>query len=53
MSIDLIDFIPATPRAVMHLLDAYHLGDMKGKTVSIIGQSVIVGRPLIIDCIKS
>lgn len=51
-SIDLIDFVPATPRAVLYLLDSYGLGDMKGKTVSIIGQSTIVGRPLIIDCIK-
>lgn len=51
-SIDLIDFIPATPKAVLYLLDKYNLGDMKGKTVSIIGQSNIVGRPLIIDCVK-
>lgn len=51
-SIDLIDFVPATPRAVLYLLDNYGLGDMKGKTVAIIGQSNIVGRPLIIDCVK-
>lgn len=51
-SIDLIDFIPATPRAVLYLLDKYTLWDMKGKTVAIIGQSIVVGRPLIIDCIK-
>lgn len=51
-SIGLIDFVPATPRAVLYLLDKYGLGDMKGKTVAIIGQSIIVGRPLIIDCVK-
>lgn len=51
-SIDLIDFVPATPRAVLYLLDKYNLWDLKWKTVSIIGQSNIVGRPLIIDCIK-
>ena len=51
-SIDLIDFVPATPRAVLYLLDKYNLWDMKGKTVAIIGQSNIVGRPLIIDCVK-
>ncbi len=51
-SIDLIDFVPATPRAVLYLLDKYDLGDMKWKTVSIIGQSNVVGKPLIIDCIK-
>jgi len=51
-SIDLIDFIPATPKAVLYLLDKHGLGDMKGKTVSIIWQSNIVGKPLIIDCVK-
>lgn len=51
-SIDLIDFIPATPKAVLCLLDSYQLGDMKGKMVSIIGQSNVVGKPLITDCIK-
>lgn len=28
-SIDLIDFIPATPKAVLYVLDNYQLGDMK------------------------
>lgn len=51
-SIDLIDFTPATPKAVMYLLDKYNLWDMKGKIVSIIGQSNIVGKPLIFECIK-
>lgn len=51
-SIDLIDFVPATPKAVLYLLDKYDLWDMKGKSVAIIGQSNIVGKPLIIDCIK-
>lgn len=51
-SVDLIDFTPATPRAVLMLLDHYELGDMSGKMVSIIGQSNIVGKPLIFECIK-
>lgn len=51
-SIDLIDFTPATPRAVLMLLDHYQLGDMSGKMVSIIGQSNVVGKPLIFECIK-
>lgn len=51
-SIDLIDFTPATPKAVFYLLDHYGLWDMKWKTVSIIGQSNVVGKPLILDCIK-
>jgi methylenetetrahydrofolate dehydrogenase (NADP+) / methenyltetrahydrofolate cyclohydrolase len=51
-TINLIDFIPATPKAVLTLLDHYNLGNMKNKKVSIIGQSNIVGKPLIMECIK-
>ncbi len=52
VAIDLIDFTPATPKAVLALLDHYQLGDMNGKMVSIIWQSNIVGKPLILECIK-
>ncbi|HCB52043.1 TPA: bifunctional 5,10-methylene-tetrahydrofolate dehydrogenase/5,10-methylene-tetrahydrofolate cyclohydrolase, partial [Patescibacteria group bacterium] len=48
----LIDFIPATPKAVITLLDHYNLANLKGKKVAIIGQSNIVGKPLIMECIK-
>ncbi len=51
-SIDLIDFSHATPKAVLYLLDNYNLWAMKWKTVSIIWQSNIVGKPLILECIK-
>ena len=51
-SIDLIHFIPATPKAVLSLLDYYELWDMHGKMVSIIGQSNVAGKPLIFECIK-
>lgn len=51
-SINLINFIPATPKAVLYLLDNYWLGEMRWKTVSIIGQSNIVGKPLILECIN-
>lgn len=51
-SVWLIDFIPATPKAVLILLDHYNLWNMKNKKVSIIWQSNIVGRPLIFECIK-
>jgi len=50
--IDLIDFTPATPKAVLYLLDKYNLGDMKWQNISIIWQSNIVGKPLIFQCIK-
>lgn len=51
-STGLIDFIPATPRAVITLLEYYNLDNLKGKKVAIIGQSNIVGKPLIMECIK-
>ncbi|MBU0626143.1 hypothetical protein KKH82_01625 [Patescibacteria group bacterium] len=51
-SIDLIHFTPATPKAVLTLLDKYGVGDMNGKIVSIVGQSNIVGKPLILECIN-
>lgn len=49
---EMIDFTPATPKAVLTLLDAYQLGNMKGKRVAIIWQSTIVGKPLALECIK-
>jgi len=48
----MIDFSPATPKAVFTLLDFYQLGDLKGKRVAIIGQSIIVGKPLALEAIK-
>ncbi len=48
----LVDFIPATPKAVLYLLEQYKLDDFKGKTIAILGQSNIVGKPLAIECIK-
>jgi len=51
-SIDLIDFVPATPKAVIKILDEYNLGNLKWQTVSIIWQSNLVGKPLVMECIK-
>lgn len=48
----LIDFIPATPKAVITLLEEYKLDNLRGKKVAIIGQSNIVWKPLIMECIK-
>lgn len=47
-----IDFIPATPKAVLYLLEHYKLDSFSGKTVAILWQSNIVGKPLILECIK-
>lgn len=48
----MLEFIPATPRAVLSLLNYYELGDMKGKRVAVVGQSTIVGKPLALECLK-
>jgi len=48
----LVDFVPATPKAVLYLLEKYELDDFKGKTIAILGQSNVVGKPLAIECIK-
>lgn len=50
--IGLVDFVPATPKAVLYLLEQYKLDDFKGKTIAILWQSNIVGKPLAIECIK-
>lgn len=47
-----VEFTPATARAVMMLLDYYTLGDLRNKRVAIIGQSVVVGKPLALECLK-
>ena len=49
---EMVDFTPATPKAVMTLLDYYDLGDVRGKQVAVIGQSTIVGKPLALELLK-
>ena len=41
-----IDFLPATPQAVISLRNAYDLWDFEWKTISVIGQSDIVWGPI-------
>ncbi len=50
--IGLVDFVPATPKAVVYLLEHYQLDNFAGKTVAILWQSNIVGKPLVMECIK-
>jgi len=38
---------PATPQAVLHLLDRYQLGDVRGLSCLVIGQSNLIGKPLV------
>ncbi len=51
-AIDLIDFLPATPKAVMEVLATYDLDDLEWKKIVIIGQSNLIGKPLAIECMK-
>jgi methylenetetrahydrofolate dehydrogenase (NADP+) / methenyltetrahydrofolate cyclohydrolase len=51
-SIDLIDFLPATPKAVLYLLQEYKLDNLDSKAISILWQSNLVGKPLALECIK-
>jgi len=49
---DVIDFVPATPKSVIYLLTKYGLDDVQWKTISILGQSNLVGKPLALELIK-
>ncbi|HKL43946.1 MAG TPA: bifunctional 5,10-methylenetetrahydrofolate dehydrogenase/5,10-methenyltetrahydrofolate cyclohydrolase, partial [Candidatus Absconditabacterales bacterium] len=51
-SIDLIDFVPATPKAVINILQEYSLYNIRGKIITIIGQSNLVGKPLMLELVK-
>jgi 5,10-methylene-tetrahydrofolate dehydrogenase/methenyl tetrahydrofolate cyclohydrolase len=48
----LISFQPATAKAMLDLWSFHQLGEMKGLSIAIIGQSNIVGKPLAIECLK-
>jgi 5,10-methylene-tetrahydrofolate dehydrogenase/methenyl tetrahydrofolate cyclohydrolase len=42
----LFDFLPATAQSVMSLLDFYDYDNVQGKTIAVIGQSNLLGKPL-------
>lgn len=50
--VGIIDFLPATPRAVIELMKHYNYDILKGKTVAILGQSNLVGKPLATELMK-
>ena len=45
----MIDFLPATPKAVYDLLAYYDLADLTAKKVLVIGQSNLVGKPFALE----
>lgn len=51
-SIGLIDFLPATAKAVVTLLKEYNLYNIKWKTITVLWQSNLSGKPLIDEFIK-
>lgn len=51
-TIDLIDFVPATPLSVLKLLEHYKLNNFKWKRISIIWQSNLIWKPLALEIIK-
>jgi len=48
----LIDFLPATAKAVVTLLKEYDLYNLKWKTITVIWQSNLSGKPLVDEFIK-
>ena len=51
-SIWLIDFLPATAKAVVTLLKEYKLYDLKWKTITVVWQSNLSGKPLVDEFLK-
>lgn len=51
-SIDLIDFVPATPKAVVKILKEYDLYNIRWKIITVIWQSNLVWKPLVLEFIK-
>jgi methylenetetrahydrofolate dehydrogenase (NADP+) / methenyltetrahydrofolate cyclohydrolase len=52
-TIDYIDFLPGTPASVINLLKYYKLDNFDWKKVTIIGQSNLVWKPLVMEIIKN
>lgn len=50
--LDDFDFVPATPYATFKLLEYYNLADFKWKVVTVLWQSNLVGKPLVLELIK-
>jgi len=44
-------FVPCTPKGIIELLDHYKI-NLEGKHVVIVGRSNLVGKPLMIECLK-
>lgn len=47
-----VNFLPATPKATYELLDYYALGDLRGKIVTMIGQSNLMWKPFVLEAMR-
>lgn len=44
-------FVPCTPKGIIEIFDHYKI-DLEGKHVVVVGRSELVGKPIMIECIK-
>lgn len=44
-------FVPCTPKGIMELLDYYKI-DLEGKNVCVVGRSILVGKPVMLECLR-
>ena len=44
-------FIPCTPKGILEILDYYKI-NLEGKHVVIVGRSILVGKPIALECLK-
>ncbi len=44
-------FVPCTPKGILEIFDFYKI-NLEGKHVVVIGRSELVGKPIMIECIK-
>lgn len=44
-------FIPCTPKGIIEILDYYKI-NLEGKHVVIVGRSILVGKPIALECLK-
>lgn len=44
-------FIPCTPKGILEIFDHYKI-NLEGKNVVVVGRSELVGKPIMLECIK-
>jgi methylenetetrahydrofolate dehydrogenase (NADP+)/methenyltetrahydrofolate cyclohydrolase len=44
-----VNFLPATPKAIYELIDFYGKGELTGKVIAMIWQSNLIGKPFVLE----